>query len=278
MPSLILEGGTFRPIFSAGIMDALLEQELMFPYCIGVSAGISNGFSYISKQKRRNLDIAEKFRHDNRYMGYRNFLRHRSLFGLDFIFGEIPSKLVPFHLEAFQSYTGQLLVGVTNAHTGLPEYINGMDIDENWTMLRATCAIPLFFPAIELNGSKYYDGGLCDPIPVRKAINDGNDKHLIILTQPEGYVKQLGKQNAIVGKLLKRSYPNLEKVLLTRHEVYNETLAFCEQLEKDGQAIILRPQFSLDSFEKDVSKLKDNYQHGYDLAMDKMKDIEKLFA
>ena len=278
MPSLILEGGTFRPIFSAGIMDALLEQELMFPYCIGVSAGISNGFSYISKQKRRNLDIAEKFRHDNRYMGYRNFLRHRSLFGLDFIFGEIPSKLVPFNLEAFQSYTGQLLVGVTNAHTGLPEYINGMDIDENWTMLRATCAIPLFFPAIELNGSKYYDGGLCDPIPVRKAINDGNDKHLIILTQPEGYVKQLGKQNAIVGKLLKRSYPNLEKVLLTRHEVYNETLAFCEQLEKDGQAIILRPQFSLDSFEKDVSKLKDNYQHGYDLAMDKMKDIEKLFA
>ncbi|MCL6460031.1 MAG: patatin family protein, partial [Gorillibacterium sp.] len=106
MASLILEGGTFRPIFSAGIMDALLEEELMFPYCIGVSAGISNGFSYISKQKRRNLDIAEKFRNDNRYIGYRNFLRHRSLFGLDFIFGEIPQKLVPFNLEAFQSYTG----------------------------------------------------------------------------------------------------------------------------------------------------------------------------
>ncbi|MCL6459326.1 MAG: patatin family protein, partial [Gorillibacterium sp.] len=124
--------------------------------------------------------------------------------------------------------------------------------------------------------SKYYDGGLSDPIPVRKAIADGNDKHLIILTQPEGYVKQLGKQNTIVGKLLKRSYPNLEKVLLTRHEVYNETLALCEQLEKEGQAIILRPKQSLDSFEKDVSKLKDTWQHGYDLATDNMAAIRKL--
>ncbi|AOZ93933.1 patatin-like phospholipase family protein [Paenibacillus crassostreae] len=277
MPSLILEGGTLRPIFSSGVMDALLDQDLMFPYCIGVSAGISNGFSYISKQKRRNLIIMEQYRHDPRYIGYRNFLRSRSLFGLDFVFGEIPSKLLPFDIEAFQNYNGQLLVGVTNAHTGLPEYINGMDVDEKWTMLRATCAIPLYFPAIELNGNKYYDGGLADPIPIRKAIADGNDQHLIVLTQPKGYVKKFSKQNAMIGKLFRNKFPQLEEVLLTRHEKYNETVQFCEQLEQDGKAIIIRPGQALNSFEKDINKLRYSCQHGYDLAMNNMKGIHQLF-
>lgn len=277
MPSLILEGGTLRPIFSAGVMDALLDEQIMFPYCIGVSAGISNGFSYISRQKRRNLDIVEQYRNDPRYIGYRNFIRHRSLFGLDFIFGEIPGQLIPFDMETFQNYTGKLLVGVTNAETGEPEYVDGLQIDEAMTMLRATCAIPMFFPAIEMNGSKYYDGGLIDPIPIRKAVADGNDKHLIILTQPKGYVKTYSKQNSVVARLLRRKYPLLEEILLTRHERYNDTVAYCEQLEKEGQAIIIRPKMPLDSFEKNVSKLRDTCQHGYDLAMEQMKDIHKMF-
>lgn len=278
MPSLVLEGGTLRPIFSSGVMDALLDQGLMFPYCIGVSAGISNGISYISKQKRRNLEIVEKYRNDSRYIGYRNFLRNRSLFGLDFVFGEIPAKLIPFDTGTYRQYTGKLLVGVTNAHTGLPEYMDGMEADEHWTMLRATCAIPLVFPAIELNGQKYYDGGLVDPIPVRKAIADGNGKHLIVLTQPEGYRKTFSKRNAHVARLLRRKYPNLEQVLLTRHERYNETVAFCEQLERDGQAVILRPEMPLDSFEKDISKLQASCRHGYELAMSRMDEIRSLFS
>ncbi|MNJ36417.1 patatin-like phospholipase family protein [Paenibacillus bouchesdurhonensis] len=277
MPSLILEGGTLRPIFSAGVMDALLDEQIMFPYCIGVSAGISNGFSYISRQKRRNLDIVEQYRNDPRYIGYRNFIRHRSLFGLDFIFGEIPGQLIPFDMETFQSYTGKLLVGVTNAETGQPEYVDGLQIDEAMTMLRATCAIPMFFPAIEMNGSKYYDGGLIDPIPIHKAVADGNDKHLIILTQPKGYVKTYSKQNSVVAKLLRRKYPLLEEILLTRHEKYNDTVAYCEELEKEGQAIIIRPKMPLDSFEKNINKLRDTCQHGYDMATEHMKDIHSLF-
>lgn len=277
MPSLILEGGTLRPIFSAGVMDALLDQNLMFPYCIGVSAGISNGISYISRQKRRNLEIMEKYRHDSRYIGFRNYLRNRSLFGLDFVFGEIPAKLIPFDTATYRDYSGRLLVGVTNANTGLPEYMNGLEADERWTMLRATCAIPLVFPAIELNGQKYYDGGLTDPIPIRKAIADGNDKHLIVLTQPKGYRKTFSKKNARVARLLRRKYPNLEEVLLTRHKRYNETVAFCEQLEREGQAIILRPEAPLNSFEKDIGKLRESCQHGYDLTMERIQEIRELF-
>lgn len=277
MPSLILEGGTLRPIFSAGVMDALLDNNIAFPYCIGVSAGITNGVSYISKQKGRNLEVVTKYRNDNRYLSYRNFLRCKSIFGLDFVFDEIPNNLIPFDMDTYRKYPGKVLVGVTNAHTGKTEYLNGKDLDDKATMLRATCAIPLLFPVIKINGKEYYDGGLCDPIPIKKAIADGNTKHLIVLTQPKGYKKELSKKNILVAKLLNKKYPNLKTPLLNRHNHYNETVKFCEQLENEGKVLILRPEYNLDSFEKDINKLKSSYDHGYNLAINHLSEIKKLF-
>ena len=277
MPSLILEGGTLRPIFSAGVMDALLDNNITFPYCIGVSAGITNGVSYISKQKGRNLEVVTKYRNDNRYLSYRNFLRCKSIFGLDFVFDEIPNNLKPFDMDTYRKYPGKVLVGVTNAHTGKTEYLNGKDLDDKATMLRATCAIPLLFPVIKINGKEYYDGGLCDPIPIKKAIADGNTKHLIVLTQPKGYKKELSKKNILVAKLLIKKYPNLKTPLLNRHNHYNETVKFCEQLENEGKVLILRPEYNLDSFEKDINKLKSSYDHGYNLTINHLSEIKKLF-
>ena len=277
MPSLILEGGTLRPIFSAGVMDALLDNNITFPYCIGVSAGITNGVSYISKQKGRNLEVVTKYRNDNRYLSYRNFLRCKSIFGLDFVFDEIPNNLIPFDMDTYRKYPGKVLVGVTNAHTGKTEYLNGKDLDDKATMLRATCAIPLLFPVIKINGKEYYDGGLCDPIPIKKAIADGNTKHLIVLTQPKGYKKELSKKNILVAKLLNKKYPNLKTPLLNRHNHYNETVKFCEQLENEGNVLILRPEYNLDSFENDINKLKSSYEHGYNLTINHLSEIKKLF-
>ena len=277
MTILILEGGTLRPIFSAGVMDALLDNNITFPYCIGVSAGITNGVSYISKQKGRNLEVVTKYRNDNRYLSYRNFLRCKSIFGLDFVFDEIPNNLIPFDMDTYRKYPGKVLVGVTNAHTGKTEYLNGKDLDDKATMLRATCAIPLLFPVIKINGKEYYDGGLCDPIPIKKAIADGNTKHLIVLTQPKGYKKELSKKNILVAKLLNKKYPNLKTPLLNRHNHYNETVKFCEQLENEGKVLILRPEYNLDSFEKDINKLKSSYDHGYNLTINHLSEIKKLF-
>ena len=279
MPSLILEGGTFRPIFSAGVMDALLDNNIMFPYCIGVSAGITNGVSYISKQKKRNLDILMTYRNDKRYLGLRNFLKCKSLFGLDFVYGEIPNKLSPFDMETYQKYEGKILVGVTNALTGKTEYFDGKELDDNCSILRATCAIPLFFPAIKINDSYYYDGGICDPVPIKKAIDDGNEKHLIILTRPKEYRKDLSKGNIIVSKLFRKKYPNLKEPLLTRHNHYNETIRFCEELEAQGKAVIIRPTLeqSIESFEKDINKLREGYNNGYKMAIENLDKIKELF-
>ena len=279
MPSLILEGGTFRPIFSAGVMDALLDNNIMFPYCIGVSAGITNGVSYISKQNKRNLDILMTYRNDKRYLGLRNFLKCKSLFGLDFVYGEIPNKLSPFDMETYQKYEGKVLVGVTNAITGKTEYFDGKELDDKCSILRATCAIPLFFPAIKINNSYYYDGGICDPVPIKKAIDDGNEKHLIVLTRPKEYRKNLSKGNIIVSKLFRKKYPNLKEPLLTRHNHYNETIRFCEELEAQGKAVIIRPTLeqSIESFEKDVNKLREGYNNGYKMAIENLDKIKELF-
>ena len=279
MPSLILEGGTFRPIFSAGVMDALLDNDIIFPYCIGVSAGITNGVSYISKQKGRNLAVIEQYRNDKRYLGLKNFFSCHSIFGLDFVFNEIPNNLLPFDMDTYQRYSGKILVGVTNAQTGQTEYLDGKDLDENCTILRATCAIPYFSPCIKYKGNEYYDGGICDPIPIRKAIADGNEKHLIVLTRPASYKKTLSKNNILAAKNISKKYPNLKEPLLTRHIAYNETVRFCEDLERQGKALILRPseEGALKSFEKDINKLKAGYNLGYKTATDNLDKIKELF-
>ena len=279
MPGLVLEGGTFRPIFSAGIMDAMVKHNVMFPYCIGVSAGITDGFSYASKQIGRNLEILKQYRNDKRYLGAGNMLKSRSLFGIEFVFEEIPNTLLPFDWETFAAYEGRFLVGVTNARTGKTEYLDGKKLDKKNSMVKATCAIPLMFPPVLIEGQEYYDGGICDPIPVRKALADGNDKLLIVLTRPKGYEKTLGSSSKIAARLLKRKYPNLVEPLLTRHAIYNETVRFCDELERQGKAIVLRPaeEGIIDSMEKDVDKIVASYQYGYRLAERRMDEIAALF-
>jgi predicted patatin/cPLA2 family phospholipase len=279
MPGLVLEGGTFRPIFSAGVMDALLDEDIMFPYCIGVSAGITDGFSYASRQKERNLKILQRYRNDKRYLGAGNLLKDKSIFGVEFVFEEIPNNLLPFDWESFARYEGDFRVGVTNAKTGQIEYLDGKELDQKNTMVKATCAIPMVFPVVKLNGNEYYDGGICDPIPVRKAQADGHDKLLIVLTRPQGYIKESRKANAVAAKLLCKKYPSLVEPLLTRHIAYNETVQYCEALEREGKAIILRPagEGIIDSFEKDVRRIETSYQYGYDLCKQRIEEIRALF-
>ena len=152
MPALVLEGGTFRPIFSSGVMDALVDSGILFPYVIGVSAGITDGFSYVSQQTKRNYDILMNHRHDKRYVGMRNYIKDKSLFGLEYAYETIPNELYPFDWDTFLNSPTEIRVGVTNAKTGKAEYLDGKLLDKKCTMLKATCAIPFAFPVIPLNG------------------------------------------------------------------------------------------------------------------------------
>ena len=149
--SLVLEGGTFRTVFTMGILDAFLDEGIMMPHISGVSAGITYAGSYISQQKGRNIQILKKYRHDKRYMGVRNFLTDRSIFGLKFAYDTLVNELEPMDWEIFRAYKGTMAVGVTNARTGQINYMDGLRMDKSCRMLQATCAIPLLFPAIEMD-------------------------------------------------------------------------------------------------------------------------------
>ena len=278
MTGLVLEGGTFRGIFSAGIMDAFIEEGIEFPYIVGVSAGISNGASYVSKQFGRNIEILEKYRNDKRYLSVGNYKKCRSMFGLDFVFGDIPHELVPFDYGEFRRYPGTCLVGVTNAETGKAEFKNALEDSENFDFLRATCAIPGYFPAIELDGTPYFDGGLASPICVKQALKDGCSRVVIILTQPEGFVKKCGKGNVAMSQLIKHKYPNVEMLLLTRHKLYNKQIEFCNELERRGKAMIFRPSHKLNSFEKDEKTLRAVWQEGYEMGKSRAEEIRAFMS
>ncbi len=279
MPGLILEGGTFRPIFSCGVMDALLYHDVMFDYVIGVSAGITNGFSYLSRQSERNLELMRRYRNDKRYLSPGNYLKCGSMFGLDFVFDEIPNRLLPFDWDAFNAYEGRIRVGVTNVETGEAEYLDGRELDEKCTMLRATCAIPFYFPPIKIGDKTYYDGGLSDSIPIRKSLADGNDKNLIILTQPQGYRKTLSRSSRAAAAALRHRYPRLAATLLARPKMYNETVCFCDHLAayRPRDTVLLRPLAPINSFESDVTRLENAYWEGYRLAEARMDEIKRLF-
>lgn len=279
MPGLILEGGTFRPIFSSGVMDALLDHDLMFDYVIGVSAGITDGFSYVSRQRGRNLEVARRFRNDKRYLSPANLLKCRSIFGLDFVFDTIPNELLPFDWDTFRAYQGKILVGVTNAETGQCEYLDGKDLDEKCTMLRATCSLPVYFPPTRIGDKIYYDGGISDSIPIRKAIADGNRKNLIVLTQPKGYRKKIKRRDHAAAAALHRKFPAMAEVILNRPKMYNDTVCFCEHLVQyqPQNTVLLQPETPINSFESDVEKLVAAYDEGYRLAEERMDEIRKLF-
>lgn len=277
MPGVLFEGGSFRPVFSCGVMDALLDRNIMFPYCIGVSAGAADAASYISRQKGRNIRLFEKYRNDKRYLGKRNILREKSIFGIQFVFRDLPNKLEPFDLDTFHAYDGKFLITTTDAKTGRTKYFTKEDVDSSYDVFCATCALPVAFPAIKIAGREYYDGGVSNPIPINKLLKDGNKKALIVLTRPQGFRKECKRSDRIVAKAVQKKYPIVARQLRTRYKRYNQSVAECERLEQEGKAVIIRPEKAIHSYEKDVKVLRETYQLGYDMAMERMEEIKALF-
>ena len=183
---LVLEGGAFRTIFSSGACDGLLAGNIMPDYCVGVSAGIAYGVSYISKQSGRNLEILTRYANDKRYMGVNNLFRpgnHRCYFGLQFTYDTIPNELIPFDYDTFAAFPGEVEAVVTNMDTGKAEYLPVPKRDDHFELLQATCALPFLFPVYHINGKPYMDGGTADAIPYDRAVEKGCGRIVVILTR-----------------------------------------------------------------------------------------------
>ena len=264
---LVLEGGALRTIFSAGVCDAFLDGGLPMPdYTIGVSAGIAYGVSYLSRQSRRNLKLVTTYANDSRYMSMRNLLdrRNRSYFGLKFAYETIPNQLLPFDYDTFEAYPGTVEAVVTNVNTGKAEYLPVPRRDAPNLVLEATCAIPLMFPVIEVDGQPYLDGGCADPIPWKRAFEVGCDRVVVILTRERDYRKDSDGSFRMVKSTFRKS-PEFVEAMRTRAERYNASREELFALEREGKVLVIAPEDTLgcSRTEKDLEGLRGLWQTGY---------------
>ncbi|MBO5448800.1 MAG: patatin family protein [Ruminococcus sp.] len=277
MLGLTLEGGASRTVYSCGIMDALLEENIIADRIFGVSAGAAFGVSYASKQIGRNYRLATEFMGTRKYMGVHHMFdpKNRSYYNLDYAWDDVPNIHLPFDYKAYREYEGEFYAVVTNVATGRAEYLTVPRDDVKWTVLRATCALPLMFPEIEINGEKYLDGGIADSIPYKRAVSEGCDKNIIVLTRPRNYVKTTDSLTRLCMRHYKK-YPEFAHALETRAQRYNETVSEIQKLREQGRVFVFTPKttFGVGRTEGDPKKLDRLYRHGYDhakWAMDSLK-------
>lgn len=264
---LVLEGGGMRGIFTVGVLDCFMDHGIRFPYTVGVSAGASNGISYISGQRGRsrfsNIDLLKHYN----YIGWRHFLRGRGYIDLDYIFYVYPERYYPFDYDAFFKAPERFEMVVSNCLTGQAEYLEEKrDRDRLLSVCKASCTLPVLCPITYVDGVPMVDGGVCDAIPVRHALEQGCDRLVLVLTRNKGYRK--ADKDFYLPGFIYHQYPALREQLRTRYRRYNETLDFIEQLEREGKAIVIRPEKPLrvGRTGHDPQALADLYDEGYALA------------
>lgn len=267
---LILEGGALRGVYTSAILDVFLDKGLHFSDVFAVSAGSTNALSYISKQKGRNVNINIKYVNDKRYLSLRNFLKDRSIFGFDFIFHDIAEKLEPFDFDAFDNSGQRLIAVASNCKTGKGVYFDKYNCNDLYLACIASCSMPYLAPIVHVNNIPCLDGGISDAIPIRKSIEEGNKKNVLILTRHKDYRKKTSKEQIKIAKRLYRYYPNLVKALITKSDRYNETLEYINRLEKEEKIYVIRPKkpVTISRTEKNIDKLKSLYIQGYIQALE----------
>lgn len=275
---MVFEGGANRTVFSCGVMDAFLEENLMPDYFIGVSAGIAYGVSYLSKQKGRNLELIESYMPDKRYMGLRHLFnrKERAYYNTAFVFDEVPNELLPFDYEAFENYQGKVEAAVTNIHTGKAEYL---EVPRNRDMkdtLVASCSLPILFQPVKVGKHYYLDGGIADSIPFQHALGEGCDRLIVVLTRERGYVKGTERALKATDHLYKR-YPKIVEDMNLRADRYNASMQELMELEKEGKVFVIAPEttFGIGRTESDTIKLRRLYDEGYRIGMEQMEALRR---
>ncbi len=274
--ALVLEGGGTRGVFTAGVLDYLMEKEVKFPYVIGVSAGACNAIDYVSKQIGRTKDCTIIQDRKNRYIGTKDALKKGYLFDMDRLFDEYPNRLFPFDFDTYFASDIQCEVVMTNCLTGEAMYLSEkQDKERLLTICRASSSIPLISPVVDVDGIPCVDGGVADSVPLIHSMKLGHQKNVVVLTRNKGYRKKApGKSRLLYTAALKK-YPNLLNALLNRYRNYNRVMELVEKWEEEGHIFVIRPEVEpVSRTEQNVEKLTEFYDHGYQLMKQRMEEMQ----
>ena len=260
---IVFEGGAMRGMYTAGVIDVLLEMGIKADVVIGVSAGALFGINYKSRQKGRALRSNLKYVKDKRYMSLYNLVTTGNIFNEDFCFNEIPNILDDFNYASFKRSKGEFYAVVTNVNSGEAEYIKIEDCKRDVQALRASGSMPFVSRPVEYIGQFYLDGGIADSIPIDKIMSMGLDKVIVVLTRPQGYRKK--RTSIAPAKVMYKKYPKLIETMKNRYKVYNKSLDEINFLESEKDIFVVRPSelIKIKKMEKDEDKLKEMYNLGY---------------
>lgn len=274
---IVAEGGGTKAAYSAGVLKCLLEHDIILPYCVGISAGTEVLLSYVSKQIKRLEVTGIDAPCQKGVVGLEPFFKEGSLFGIEATAKYIESK-EPLDFDAFYSSSTQMDVGLYDIETHEVKYFDKSTVDKNQTVVKASCALLLLAKPYKFNGRMYMDAGLVDMISIYQSIRAGNDKHIIISTKEEGYVrKPAPKWQLWLSKLVYKD-DKITQDLKERHIRYKEQWDTIADLEKQGKAIVLRPHKDLGvtRYTTDPKKLGPWFQLGYDETLERMDEIKKF--
>lgn len=277
---LVLEGGGMRALFTAGVMDEMMESGIEFDGAVGVSAGASFGCNYKSKQVGRALRYNIDFKDEPRYMGIRSLLKTGDWVGAEFSYHIMPFEMDPVDFETYANNPMEFHLVCTDVDTGEAVYHQLPVIDqETIDWVRASASLPIVSRPVSLAGRRLLDGGMSDSIPLAYFQKQGYDRNIVVLTQPKGFKKSCPKIMPLFRFLL-RKLPVIADALANRHLMYNRELDYIAEQERLGNALLIYPEDELPigRIEQDEAKMRHVYQMGRDAAKGKMAEIRKFFG
>ena len=272
---LVLEGGALRGLFTAGILDVLMENGVRFDGLVGVSAGAAFGCNYKSGQAGRVIRYNKRFAHEWRYCSWRSWIATGDLFGGEFCYHKMPDELDVFDKETFDSNPMEYYAVCTDVETGEAVYKRLMKCSpETYEYIRASASMPMVSNIVEVGGRKLLDGGVTDSIPLRFFQQQGYERNLVILTQPADYQKQHNRLMPILRLWLHR-YPKMIEALDKRHEMYNQQLEYVREEERKGNTYVIRPpeKLVIGHISHDENEMQGVYQMGRRVGEGRLKDI-----
>ncbi|MFT8592297.1 MAG: patatin family protein [Bifidobacterium sp.] len=268
--AIIDVGGGFRSIFGAGILDFCDERGISFDHCYGVSAGSANLASFLSKQPGRTHRFYTQYAFRREYASATNFLKDRNFVNLDYVYSTLSNHdgEDPMDFEALKNNPSALTVVACNAETGEAVYFDKSEItQDHYDIFKTSSAVPVACEPYAYMDVPYFDGGIADPVPVQKAIDDGNDRIVLVLTRQKDVLREQHK-DIMPARILRRTYPNAAERLLNRYQTYNDEVALAKNYAEDGSVLILAPDdlCGLDTLSKRYEGLERMYRKGYAAA------------
>lgn len=277
---LVLEGGALRGLFTAGVMDVMMENGLEFDGLIGVSAGAAFGCNYKSRQPGRVIRYNKRYAHDWRYCSVKSLLKTGDLFGAEFAYHMLPDELDKFDVATFDRHPMEFYAVCTDVQTGEPVYKrlmhHGYAMNE-W--IRASASMPLASKVVAVEGHQLLDGGIADSIPLRFFEQQGYNKNVVVLTQPKGYVKKPNPLMPLLRLQLHR-YPKFLKAAAERHIMYNEETEYVARQEKAGKAFVIRPHsiLPIKHITHDPELMQKVYEDGRSVMLSRLTELKSFLS